>query len=133
MKEIKTLTTESIIKEFFVKHKNFDKKGWSNFWEDYKKSPIANDIKLIIELCVQRIRSACEFYLRYKDKPDLFCEEQFQVNWKYYLKTAGYVIVDEEGKCTDYYNDWLFKKSILKCIKGIKNENFETIEGNLEE
>lgn len=55
----------------------------------------------------QRIKSACEFYLRYKDKPDLFGTEHPE----YFEEMLGYAILTNKGnfKPTKKYNEWLFK------------------------
>jgi len=69
---------------------NINRKMWKNMGEWF----------------VERIKSACEFYLRYKDKPELLVKEcskykedakQFIFNKKlnWYLK--------------DQYNEWLFR------------------------
>jgi len=66
----------------------------------------------------QRIKSACEFYLRYKDKPELLIKEHpefFEIikriqknyfDWSY------------------YYNEWLFKLAFKPIFEdGEENEN----------
>jgi len=65
-------------------------------------------IFLTTEVIEKRIMLACEFYLRYKDNPKLFADEQ-----------NGEIRVDYNGMNVllfnkffipfDKYNDWLFK------------------------
>jgi len=62
-----------------------------------------------------RVRAACEFYLRYKDKPALFSDEQFAIDWKY-DKLTGTYIVCLESRHTEY-NYWLFKE-VFKGVLG---------------
>ncbi len=56
----------------------------------------------------QRIKSACEFWLRYKDNPKLFSEEQFKIRWEYY-SDLGYLVWNMNRKQWENYNEWLFK------------------------
>jgi|GEM_PF-2770731 len=69
------LNFDGIMEAFFLVYKDFDAENWQKFWEEYKKAPIVEDIKLILDIIRQRIKSACEFYLKYKDKPELLLKE----------------------------------------------------------
>jgi len=71
-------------------------------------------IKFILE---QRLKSVCEFWLRYKDNPELFCKEQFKIRWEYYLD-IGYLVWNISKKQWENYNEWLFKLA----FRGIWNE-----------
>jgi len=72
---------------------------------------IGNIIKEPLEKFKQRLKSACEFYLRYKDRPDLLRKEQ-----KFNYEKKGIQTLDK-------YNTWLFKlafKDVFKegeCVK----------------
>ena len=79
-----------------------------------------------VEYMKQRIKSACEFYLKYKDKPALFSDEQFWISWKYDRLTGTYLIVlgNGENRHTEEYNNWLFKEA-FKCILEEENERGE--------
>ena len=108
------LEFDKIMKEFFIKYKGFDEKNWQKFWKDYKKSEIIQDIKLIIDLYKQCLKSTCELYLRYKDKPELFVKELPEYRegvdkiWcKYRGLTSLPPSADEDFMRE--YNDWLFK------------------------
>ena len=71
----------------------------------------------------QRIKAVCEFYLRYKDKPALFSDEQFTIDWKYDRLTGTYIV--ELGNRYTEYNYWLFKlafKNILDEELKVYNE-----------
>lgn len=108
MIELPDLDFDNIMKEFFLKHKNFNEGGFSVFWKDYKKSPIVEDIKLIVDIYRERIKSLCELYLKYKDKPNLFAEEQFPIDWKYDRLTGTYITILKDENIE--YNHWLFKE-----------------------
>ena len=56
---------------------------------------------ILINEIKQRVRAACEFYLKYKDKPALFSEEQFSIKWSYDRLTGTY-IMDLGNRYTEY-------------------------------
>ena len=56
---------------------------------------------------IDDIKSACKFYLRYKDNPKLFSEEQFKIRWEYY-SDLGYLVWNMNRKQWENYNEWLF-------------------------
>ena len=101
---------DSIMKEFFIDHKNFDEKSWLDFWDGYKKSPIVEDIKVIIDLYKKHFRYACEFYLRYKDKPELLFEEKRE-----YRVILAHLFGDD--KDMNRYNEWLFKLAFKDVLE----------------
>ena len=76
MTEFPDLDFDNIMEEFFLKHKQFSEKDFPAFWEDYKKSPIVEDIRCIFKIWKERIKSRFAFYLRYKDNPKLLAEER---------------------------------------------------------
>jgi len=56
----------------------------------------------------QRLKSACEFYLRYKDKPELLIKEYPEYKEE----------LDEEGWWfSSEYNNWLFKLAFKDVFK----------------
>ena len=61
---------------------------------------------------LQRLKSACEFYLKYKDKPLLLWEEEgfllHELNITKELWDIMGKLDDKEWTINDY-NDWLFK------------------------
>ena len=68
---------------------------------------------LMLKELKQRIKSACKFYLRYKDDPSLFWDEQKEYR-KLLKKDLGHIIIRWETMkrfrdSRDKYNDWLFK------------------------
>ena len=78
---------------------------------------------VLINEIKQRIRAACEFYLKYKDKPALFSDEQFTIDLKYDRLTGTYIV--ELGNRYTEYNYWLFKlafKNILDEELKVYNE-----------
>jgi len=73
----------------------------------------------------QRLKSACEFYLRYKDNPELLIKEQ---SWILELEYEGNRIDDVLdygagcwqavwGEDIKKYNEWLFKLAFKDVIK----------------
>ncbi len=80
--------------------------------EIYEKEGYIDDVYLneqIIKEIKQRLKSACEFYLRYEDKPKLLIEEQS------FLKK---MMEDLEMIKTDpNYNSWLFKLAFKDVLK----------------
>ena len=63
---------------------------------------------------VEDIKSACEFYLRYKDKPELFCKEHFEID--YYKFNDEWFITSTKSEGVNY-NDWLFKLAFKDIFK----------------
>ena len=66
------------------------------------------------------LKSACEFYLRYKDKPTLLLKEHPE-----YESTEFLVELDENFKedFNDFmkkYNEWLFKLAFKDVLKEVK-------------
>ena len=112
---------DNIMKKFFIKHKNFDEESWSEFWREYKKSPIVEDIRLIVDLYRQHTISACEFYLKYKDKPELlihdFPEFEAELRDKFELRVPHYSWAYTE------YNEWLFKLAFKDVFEDVVEEN----------
>ena len=78
-------------------------------FRDYRK---AYEIERYVK---QRIRAACEFYLKYKDKPALFSEEQFSIKWNYDRLTGTYIVNLENGYTE--YNYWLFKLAFKNILE----------------
>jgi len=78
-----------------------------------------------------KIKSACEFYMRYKDKPELLWDNHFIKNKEQRLKLFVFCdklrglreqedIEDIEGLINEY-NDWLFKLAFKDVLR--ENEN----------
>jgi len=108
--------------------------------EDLDLSPLASNIgfafndslKELIKEIKQRLKSACEFYLRYKDKPELLFKDfkvkkigdicnLFGIEWTEidlrFRKGKAIVVIDEN------YNEWLFKLTFKPILKnGEENE-----------
>ena len=67
----------------------------------------------------QDVKSACEFWLRYKDRPNLFLNEQKEfaeeVIDKFYDETKGW-------KNLDKYNEWLFRLAFKDVFEDGGNE-----------
>jgi len=97
---------DEILNEF-AKWYSSNFKTWKEMIEFYgtgdETEPKVVDIS--IKKIKQRIKSACEFYLRYKDNPELFAEEQFE---KFEFKILGNFVETKNGKKIKY-NEWLFK------------------------
>jgi len=74
-------------------------------------------IKFILE---QRIKSACKFYLRYKDKPELL-KDAFPKLTKEIEQKDLESIYTADGNYHEYqrkkYNEWLFKLAFKDVMK----------------
>ena len=76
-----------------------------------KPGGLGNNRRLLSDkwIRVRDLKSACKFYLRYKDRPDLFEKEQKDLidydTWDYRHHT--FVIL--KGNRAIEYNEWLFK------------------------
>ena len=86
---------------------------------------LRNDISLYVDSLMiddtlrkikDHIKSACEFYIRYLDNPELFCEEQFKIKWDYFPDT-GFLI--EKKMAVEEYNDWLFRLAFQDVINDV--------------
>ena len=74
-----------------------------------------------LNIVKQRIKSACEFFLKYWDKPAMFLKD-FPEFEKEFIK-LGFMTKNEEftANICDEYVEWLFKlafKGVLKEVKG---------------
>ena len=83
-----------------------------------------NDIK-------QRIKSACEFYLKYKNKPELLVKEHYYLLKKMeredmWAFTLLFAVPDLKIKDIDKYNEWFFELSFEDVLKEEKNETCES-------
>jgi len=68
---------EEDLKRFREDEKFFGKEGVDYYYKQElisRRKEVLNTIKLVKEI-KQRINSACEFYLRYKDRPELLIKE----------------------------------------------------------
>jgi len=115
---------------------NFLQKSKSNLNNGFVLFPnqeeqISIDILALFELSVketikeitQRLKSACEFYLRYKDKPELLKKEQkieFKLKSEIWAKKRVFNFVRNGKKYIDY-NEWLFKLAFKPMFEGVKN------------
>ena len=107
---------EDIMREFFIKYKGFEEEVWDKFWQEYKKSPIVEDIETILNLYRQRARSACEFYLNYKDDPMRLVRDweddwdtEFTDVFEFINRFSYWIGKDKKAWKWKRYNDWLFK------------------------
>ena len=81
------------------------------------KKTLKNEIDDLIEKIKQHIKQACEFYLRYKDKPKLLAKEYPNIRvseeaFPYFFKTSFSKI-----KVKFKYNEWLFKLAFKEILK----------------
>jgi len=92
-----------------------------NFKKGYEKG-FSEAQKVILKIVKQRTKSACEFYLRYKDRPDLFEKEQKDLidydTWDFRHHT--FVIL--KGNRASEYNLWLFKLAFKDVLGGDTNK-----------
>ena len=59
---------------------------------------------ILIDEIKQRLKSACEFWLKYKDKPEKFLDEHPEYTEEVCEKCGHPYVIYE-----DLFNDWLFK------------------------
>jgi len=71
-------------------------------FNEHQPHELQEELDLIKEVLKQRIKSACEFYLRYKDKLELLEKEH-----------PNLVEYDKNMK----YNDWLFKLAFKDVLE----------------
>ena len=83
-------------------------------------------LKKLVPFIKQRIKSACEFYLRYKDNPILFWKEQEKYKKQFKKKFGNVVIAGEEMRpfndWKNQYNKWLFKLAFKSIFEEKENE-----------
>jgi len=76
------------------------------------KETIETDIKSLLNKIKQRIKEACEFYLKYKNNPSLLWKEntKYRKKLKKFGITKKWVSEDcDELYDWEDYNEWLFK------------------------
>ena len=104
-----------------------------------KEGDIDRAITLTLQKVKERIKKACEFYLRYKDRPDLFDKEQKRYvkkmrnavlgkgsHWIYYASIVAYPYEDENKYLLRDYNEWLLMfafKDAFETDTVINNES----------
>lgn len=91
--------------------------------KDWEVARLYGMLKAIKEV-KEKIKSACEFYLKYKDNPELLLKEHPKYKEKIenfrILKPLGNYI---KGKYydVDRYNKWLFKLAFKDVLEGDKD------------
>ena len=116
---------EDIMREFFIRYKGFKEEDWGEFWQEYKKSPIVEDIESILNLYRQRVKSACEFYLNYRDNPMLLIRDweddwdtEFTDVFEFINRFSYWIGKDKKAWKRKRYNDWLFKFAFKDVLGG---------------
>ena len=88
-------------------------------------------VKLGMYYMYLKVKSACEFYLKYMDKPKLLKKENIKCEYSKkvveisQLPSGEWVVFFEDGDFLGY-NEWLFKlafKDVFEDNKGDKDEN----------
>jgi len=82
---------------------------------NYNGLEVHNLKRELLSKVKQRIKSACEFYLKYKDKPELLFEEKRE-----YRVILAHLFGDD--KDTSRYNEWLFKLAFEDVLKEKKEK-----------
>ena len=81
---------------------------WMDLYEEFEG---LNNTFRILEIAVnvfkQRLESACEFYLRYKDNPELLRKEWDEYFYEKIVSYYGGIDVSEVT--VEIFNDWLFR------------------------
>ena len=90
-----------------------------NFKKGYEKG-FSEAQKVILKIVKQRTKSACEFYLRYKDRPDLFEKEQKNLIDYDCRYDWDHTFVILKGNRAIKYKEWLFKLAFKAVLEGDK-------------
>jgi len=91
--------------------------------ETENKEQLMKLLKNLLNQYKQRTKSACEFYLMYKDKPSLFSKEYPELRKKLYeCVPLAWLKSNEPDELYDWedYNEWLFKLAFKSVFKGDK-------------
>jgi len=83
------------------------------------RTKIIYDEKEAINEIKQRIKKACEFYLRYKDNPELlFKEKKLKHLFIKEEKLQSFMAQMIKNRYLKQYNEWLFKLAFKDVFKG---------------
>ncbi|MHC1636028.1 MAG: hypothetical protein ACXQTS_05350 [Candidatus Methanospirareceae archaeon] len=79
-------------------------------------------VNFVLKFVKRRIKEACEFYLRYKDKPECLWEEkpEYRETLKkmfVFYKENGEPYFSEDDYGWEIYNDWLFKLAFKEVFE----------------
>jgi len=124
LEEIKKKIFERFCEELFGTKKPRDITEWSDIGKIGGEHGIdAEEIEELVEFTInktlQHIRKACEFYLRYKDNPELLIKEHPELKRK--CKRLNRWAYESEYKPHSNmaeYNEWLFRlvfKEVVGC------------------
>ena len=78
------------------------------------------DVEELLEEIKHRIRKACEFYLRYKDKPELLIKEHPEYSSDV-VRICGFKPNSQELNPNEKYNEWLFKLAFRGVLDDRQN------------
>jgi len=89
---------------------------------------IKTEVCGLLDKVEQHIKSACEFYLKYKDKPDLLVKRypEYKADLTLFTKDVPFAVPFDERLFNplwfdyDRYNEWLFKLAFKDVLKGDK-------------
>ena len=91
---------------------------WMDLYEEFEG---LNNTFRILEIAVnvfkQRLESACEFYLRYKDNPELLRKEWDEYFYEKIVSYYGGINVSEVT--VEIFNDWLFRLAFRDVFEGV--------------
>jgi len=91
--------------------------------EEITISDIYGVLDEIVKIIKQRLKEACEFYLRYKDKPECLWEEKPEYRkvlkeMFVFHKENGEPYFSEGDFGWEIYNKWLFKLAFESVLDG---------------
>jgi len=127
---------EDILKPKPLNLRKIEKELLEIYYNKWDKNRIDEEfIKLTVSIFKNRIKKTCEFYLRYKDNPELFLKEHPEFEDKLATFCKAYKNGRCEGehrtfckpsKCLFFfelvdiekYNSWLFKLAFKDVLEG---------------
>jgi len=108
-----------------LKFKWGNEEGFRNFKKGYEKG-FSDAQEIVLNEIKQRIKQACEFYLKYKDKPELLIKEEPDLSeelvYMITRKLFGYKLSPEYLlniflRYGESYNEWLFKLAFRDVLE----------------
>jgi len=125
LKDIEKKTFEYFCEMLFETKKPRDITEWSDIGKIGGEHGIdAEEIQEVVEFTIKeikhRIKSACEFYLRYKNNPELLIKEhpEYEEDVKMFLDEYETAKAGVNVWYLRKYNEWLFRLAFKDVLEG---------------